>query len=112
MRCFYVLVHGSLEWPSGHLEDDEAFTPAGFYCHRYVLATGFEEATEKAFRRVRENIENQTGWLKQGLAKLNLEAAELKPAPMYKLLRRANRGHAFYGEQNDAFEIERSVTLR
>lgn len=109
MRCFYILVHGTLEWPSDHLEDEEAFTPAGFYCHRYVFASGFEEAAEKAFRRVRKNLEKQTSWLQQGLAKLTLEAAELKLAPMRKLLKRSNRGHSFYGEQSDALEIERSA---
>ena len=98
MRCFYVLVHGKVEWPSDHLQDEEAFTPSGFYCHRYVFASGYEEAAEKAFRRIRKNLERQTGWLKQGLAKLTLEAEELKPAPMHKLLRRDNRGHTFYEE--------------
>jgi len=95
MRCFYVLVHGSIEWPTDHLENDEAFTPAGFYCHRYVFASGYEEAAEKAFRRVRKNLEKQTGWIGQGAARLSLEAAELKPAPMYKLLKR-KPGHDFY----------------
>lgn len=96
MRCFYVLVHGSLEWPAEHLEDEESFTPAGFYCHRYVFASGYKEAAEKAFRRVRSSLEKQTGWLNQGLAKLTLEAAELAPAPMRKLLKRGNRGQSFY----------------
>ena len=96
MRCFYVRVHGSLEWQSDRLEDDESFTPAGFYCHRYVLASGYKEAAEKAFRRVRKNLEKQTGWMKRGLANLTLEAEELIPAPMHKLLRRDNRGHSFY----------------
>ena len=96
MRCFYVRVHGTLEWQSGHLEGEENFTPAGFYCHRYVLASGYKNAAEKAFRRVRKNLEKQTGWLGRGVAKLTLEAEELKPAPMHKLLRRDNKGHAFY----------------
>lgn len=96
MRCFYVRVHGSLEWHSDHLEDGESFAPAGFYCHRYVLASGYKEAAERAFRRVRKNLEKQTGWFGRGLAKLTLEAEELTPAPMRKLLRRDNRGHLFY----------------
>ena len=96
MRCFYVVVHGSLEWPSDHLEDEDAFTPAGFHCHRYVLASGFEEAAEKAFRHIRRNLEKQTGWLGQGLAKLTLEAEELKPAPLHKLLRPGRRVRGFY----------------
>ena len=96
MRCFYVLVHGSLEWPSDQLDDVEAFTPAGFYCHRYVLASGYEDAANKAFRRIRKSLEKQTGWLKLGLAKLTLEASELKPAPLHKLLRRSKRVRDFY----------------
>ena len=110
MRSFYVLVHGSLDWPADYIEDEEAFTPAGFYCHRYVLASGYEEAAEKAFRRVRKSLEKQTGWTDQGLAKLTLEAVELTPAPLRKLLMRANRGHTFYeGEGSEAFEIERGA---
>jgi hypothetical protein len=101
MRCFYVLVHGRVEWPSDYLEDEEAFTPAGFYCHRYVFASGYEQAAEKAFRRVRKSLEKQTGWLKQGLAKLTLEAEELKPAPMYMLLRPKPR-HDFYDNESAA----------
>jgi len=96
LRCFYVLVHGKLEWECEHAEDQEMFTPAGFYCHRYVFASGFEEAAEKAFRRVRKNLEKETSWLRSGLAKLTLEAEELAPAPMRKLLRRDNKGHSFY----------------
>lgn len=96
MRCFYVLVHGSLEWPEVHLADEDSFTPAGFHCPRYVLASGFEEAVEKAFRLVRRNLEKQTGWLKQGVAKLTLEAEELKPAPIHMLLRRNRRVRDFY----------------
>src|SRR3990170_7227530 len=96
MRCFYVLVHGSLEWDSEPEIDDDFFRPAGFHCHRYVLAAGYEDAVKKAFRRVRKNLEKQTGWMGQGLAKLTLEAEELVPAPMHKLLRRGNRGQSFY----------------
>lgn len=96
MRCFYVLVHGKLEWDCEPDVDDDFFRPAGFYCHRYVLAKGFEDAAEKAFRRVRKNLEKQTGWLGQGLAKLTLEAEELKPAPIHKLLRRGRRVRDFY----------------
>ncbi|MFL6723890.1 MAG: hypothetical protein ACJ8FC_12405 [Sphingomicrobium sp.] len=96
MRCFYVLVRGSLEWECEPEIDEDSFRPAGFHCHRYVLASGFEEAAEKAFRRVRKNFEKQTGWLGRGLVKLTLDAEELTPAPIRKLLRRDNRGHSFY----------------
>ena len=56
MRCFYVLVHGSLEWDCEPEIDEEFFRPAGFYCHRYVLASGFKHAAEKALRRVRKKF--------------------------------------------------------
>lgn len=102
MRCFYVLVHGILDWESEPAIDEEFFRPAGFYCHRYVLASGYQDAAEKAFHRVRKNFEKQTGWLGQGLAKLTLEADELKPAPMLKLLRRGNREQKFYEGQQAA----------
>ena len=101
MRCFYVLVHGSLEWDCEPEIDEEFFRPAGFYCHRYVLASGFKHAAEKALRRVRKNFEKQTGWLAEGRANLTLEAQELTLAPMHKLLRRGNRGQSFY-EGDDA----------
>jgi triphosphoribosyl-dephospho-CoA synthetase len=101
MRCFYVSVHGSLEWENDPASEEDVFRPAGFYCHRYVLAAGYQEAAEKAFRSVRRNLEKQTGWLNQGLAKLTLEAAELAPAPMYKLLRR-KPGNAFYAGDSGA----------
>ena len=78
MRCFYVVVHGTLEWSADHLENEDAFTPAGFHCHRYVLASGFEEAAGKAFRHIRRNLEKQTGWLKQGRAKLTLESEQMQ----------------------------------
>ena len=96
MRCFYVLVHGKLEWECEHEENEEMFTPAGFYCPRYVLASGYEDAVDRAFNRVRKNLEKQTGWMRQGLAKLTLEATELKPAPMYMLLRRRRKVKDFY----------------
>ena len=96
MRCFYVRVHGSIDWPPERLDDEEMFTPAGFYCHRYVFAAGFQEAADKAFRLVRKSLEKQTGWLGQGLTTLTLEADELTPAPMRKLLKRGNRDQSFY----------------
>lgn len=96
MRCFYVLVHGSLDWDCEPEVDEENFRPAGFYCHRYVLASGYQQAAEKAFRRIRKNLEKQTGWLGKGQAKLTLEATELFPAPMRKLLKRGDRERRFY----------------
>lgn len=78
------------------MDDPEAFRPDGFYCHRYVLASGEDDARDKAFHRVRENLEKQTGWMGAGLAMLDLEAEEVADAPMRKLLKPDNPGHTFY----------------
>jgi hypothetical protein len=99
MRCFFVLVHGSLHW---HGEpppaEDGALKgpPTGFYCHRYVFASAKGEAEAAAFARVRKNLDRQTGWISRGLATLELEAEEVAAAPMRKLLKRENQGHTFY----------------
>ena len=105
MRCFYVLVHGTLEWGCEPAIDEEFFRPAGFYCHRYVLASGYREAADKAFTRVRKNFEKQTGWLGQGVAKLTLEAEELKPAPLHKLLGRSKQVRDFYDRAEAPAEV-------
>lgn len=97
MRCFYVLVHGKLEWHRAAAPEDE-LQPRGFYCHRYVLATDEAEAREKAFRRVSHSFEKQTGWTGKGIAHLKLEAAEVTPASVHKLLKPDNLGHSFYME--------------
>ena len=101
MRCFYVLVHSRMHWrgPNPAENDPATIRPLGFYCHRYVLATGERQAEDAAFRRVRDNLENQTGWIGAGLAIVDLEAEELTRAPMHKLLRSDNRGHTFYLEE-------------
>lgn len=99
MRCFYVLVHGKLNWceePAFAEADPDGTRPSGFYCHRYVLASGGDEAGEKALRRVHENLDAQTGWMRDGLATLDLEAEEVDQAPMRKLVKPDNRGHTFY----------------
>jgi hypothetical protein len=98
MQCFYVLVHGRLNWhtepPS--TDDLEAALPLGFFCHRYVLASGAHEAKSIAFQRIRKNLEEQTCWISDGLATLHLEAEEITIAPMHKLLKPDNKGQTFY----------------
>lgn len=100
MQCFYVLVHGQLDWRTEPSSADalEGGRPVGFYAHRYVLASNEDEATEAAFRRVRRNLERQTGWIETGLTALRLEAEEVAAAPLLKLLKPDNRGHSFYGD--------------
>jgi hypothetical protein len=101
MRCYYVLVRGDLTWVSDRSATDEfgAMKPAGFYCHRYVLAGDEAKATRVAFERVRANLDNQMGWLNDGLATVQLEAEEVATAPMHKLLKPDNLGHSFYAER-------------
>jgi hypothetical protein len=98
VRCYYILVHGRLDWSPGRSANDDfgAMKPAGFYCHRYVLAHDEAAAAETAFRRVRDNLDRQMGWLRNGLAVVQLKAENVSTAPMHKLLRRDNRGHSFY----------------
>ena len=100
MRCYYVLVRGDLHWVSDRSATDEigAMKPAGFYCHRYVLAGDEAKAAKTAFERVRSNLDNQVGWLRNGLATVTLEAEEIATAPIHKLLKPDNRGHTFYNE--------------
>lgn len=100
VRCFYVLVHGKLRWRTelATTDDHNAFRPTGFYCHRYVLASDVDGAKDKAFCRVRENLEQQTGWVRNGLAIVDLQAEEVADAAMHKLLKPDNRGHTFYNE--------------
>jgi hypothetical protein len=61
-----------------------------------VLAPNELEASEKAFRRVRDNLDRKTGWFSRGMARLTLEAEEIAVAPMHKLLKPDNRGHTFF----------------
>jgi len=102
MKCYYVLVHGRLNWNTTSSPPDgggETFQPAGFYCHRYVLASTIHNAQEAAFRRVRENLDRQTGWITAEAVKLELDAEETASAPIYQLLKPDNRGHTFYEQE-------------
>ncbi|HEX7694922.1 MAG TPA: hypothetical protein VF409_10555 [Sphingomonas sp.] len=73
-----------------------AFQPAGFWCHRYVLAEDNEMAKNKAFQRVLHNLDSEFGWLSAGTALVNLNAEEVSHAPFYKVLKPDNKGHTFY----------------
>jgi len=101
VRSYYILVHGKLQWATDRSVADEfgAMKPTGFYCHRYVLAADKAQAIARAFERVRANLDSQMGWLRDGLATVELEAQEVKPAPMHKLLKPDNRGHSFYTDE-------------
>jgi len=98
VRCYYVLVHGRLDWVEARSALDQfgAMKPRGFHCHRYVLASDRAGAVEAALRRVEENLDRKMGWLKNGLATVELEAEEVATAPIRKLLKPDNRGHSFY----------------
>ena len=98
MRCYFVLVHGRLEWELERSPGDQfgAVKPAGFYCHRYVLAANESAAAEIALRRVQQNLDSQTAWLRDGFATVELDAERVNAAPLHKLLKPDNRGHSFY----------------
>jgi hypothetical protein len=97
MRCYYVLVHGRLEWKAPPSSD--VSQPRGFYCHRYVLAADEQQAAKIAFERVRLNLDRDDGWLSDGSADLQLQAEEVSTAPFLKLLKPDNRGHTFYEQE-------------
>ncbi len=97
MRCYYVLLHGMLEW-SVAFPSDEVWQPRGFFCHRYVLAIDQARAVEIACHRVRQNLDRDQRWVSDGRAMLRLEAEEVWVAPFHKLLKPINSGHAFYAE--------------
>ena len=98
MRCYYVLVHGRLDWLPARSASDEigATKPTGFYCHRYVLARDNQSAAEIAFQRVKQNLDSQMGWIRDQLVTVELQAEEVAIAPIHKLLKGDNRGHTFY----------------
>jgi hypothetical protein len=99
MNCYYVLVHDRLNWSSLSAESDSlegASRPAGFYAHHYVLASSVQIAQDAAFRRVRDNLDKATGRLSTSAAEVDLEAEEAVPAPIWHLLKPADRGHTFY----------------
>jgi len=99
MHCFYVLIHGRLEWQADvDPSDSLAVKPRGFYCHRYVLGADEVVAKTKAFERVSANFDRQLGWLSKGWVRLVLEADTVARAPMFKIVRPDNRGHTFYTE--------------
>jgi hypothetical protein len=95
MRCFFVLVDGRINWPedAGALVGQSSERPAGFYCHRYVLASSPKAAENKAIQRVREDFERK--WIQRG-ASVELRVDEVSPAPLFKGFLPDNRGHTFY----------------
>ena len=92
MRCYCVLVHGKLDWDGNGARPGTSEMPAGFLCHRIVLAQTEAEAAEKAYRRVRERLSD---WLRDGRARLTLRAEDLTRAPWRRLLERES-GLVFY----------------
>lgn len=99
MQCYYVLVHGTLQWTVAPPSDDLS-QPDGFYCHRYVLAADERRAAEIAFGRVRSNLNRGGAWLSNGDALLTLRVDEIRAAPFYKLVKPDNRGHTFYEDDD------------
>ncbi len=102
MRSYLVHVHGRLKW----IVEEPAFKlpgiepkPAGFFCHRYVLASDIKAASAKALESVRKNLDRQTYWLSNDEAELELEAEEVQPASLITGFLPHNRGHTFYNSE-------------
>jgi hypothetical protein len=101
MNCYYIVVHGRLDWDATLPRVDDGMTrPEGFLSHRYVLASTFSTAQEAALRGVREHFDKRFVWLKSKAARLRLEAAETDQVPLYHVLYKLIRpipGYWFYG---------------
>ena len=96
MRCYFVFVHGQLDWITAPSSEPDTSQPLGFYCWRYVLAKNEGDATKIAFKRVREHLDRSSRWLSNNHARLTLEADDVQTASITKLLKPDNRGFAFY----------------
>lgn len=79
MQCYYVLVHGILDW-TVESQNGGSNHPAGFYCHRYVLAGDEGKAVQIAFGRIRANLAGQFGWMESTNVTLTLNADEVRIA--------------------------------
>lgn len=99
MRCYYVMVHGRLNWLTPE-PDEPGARPLGIYCHRYVLARDEASAERTTFERVLRNLSRTTGWGDRNEANLTLEMEDIYVAPFHRLLLRDNRGHSFYAEDD------------
>ncbi len=97
MRCFFVLVHGKLEW--GFDAAPNETQPAGFVCPRYVLAGGETRAQEIATLNVQRTAERRFSWLSNGETRLSLSVDEILPARLYKLLWPLSQSFVFYEKE-------------
>ena len=73
--------------------DDGSVQPRGFFCHRYVLASGKSYAVTIAVERVRSNLKY---WITDDDATVTFDVPEVRTAPLYKLTKPDNRGYTFY----------------
>lgn len=101
MQCFKVLVHGRLVWleESSIASSGDQSRPRGFYAHRFVLSPEIKSAELIALRKVRENFDRQTGWIKDGLVAVELKAEEVMKTSIFRGLLPDNLGHSFYEDE-------------
>ena len=93
VRCFCVLVHGQFEHRV-HTASAE-MKPRGFYTTRWVVATGRENAVQKAFRSTKLELQ-QWPYIRDGLAEVGMEAEEVGPGSWWRWLKGGGRGFSFY----------------
>lgn len=96
MRCYYVLVHGELQY---HLDREATgLQSKGFVAARCLFARNAEEATFKAFAKVTRGLAERNADIRDGLISVKFEAEEVEVTNWWNAFRRFNRSHAFYQE--------------
>jgi hypothetical protein len=97
VRIFSILVHGVF---TSHVELLHAAPPLrGFYTTRWVLARNEAEATERAFRSVRRELNGKWPDLRDGLVSVSMNADEIGPGSLWRWLRGGGAGFAFYADE-------------
>jgi hypothetical protein len=94
MRCYLVMVHGVFDYHVKPLAS--GLDLAGFYAGRSVLARDQQDAVQRAFAKVDKGLARWSSDIRDGLVSVRLEADDVEPVPLWYVLRRSNRGHAFY----------------
>lgn len=86
MRCFSLLVHGTLDWSPDAVAKWEIpeTRPTDLYCRTYTFARSTKEASVKVLAETRSYYEETTDWFINDLLEMHLTVEEIKSAPFYK----------------------------
>ena len=94
MRCYLVMVHGVFDYHVKPLAS--GFDLTGFYAGRSVYARDERDAALRAFIQINKGLARWSDDIREGLVSVRLEAEDVERVPFWYVLRRSNRGHAFY----------------